>query len=385
MTRISFVFLCAVALVCGCGSRSGLSDAKKGMAAFKDGNHEKAIRYFTAATERITSSPELYYHLGLAYLAHGDVKDARDAFEAALNLSPVENEANILGGLAQAAYHLKDFKAALAALEHALAVSPDDGTAVRLLTAMGAVQASNQNYSLAHLYYLRALKMNFSHAPARYNLSVLYQDQYDLKEEAFDNFKLFMGTADAKDKKRDKVENRINRLRTNLDRMAAARPAPQRNATRAGVLLQEAVNAHIARQHSRAVKAYKDALEADPLTFSAAYGLASLYRQQGNRAEALETFKIAIDINPTHQDSYAKAADMALQLRQPDEAVRLLTKALARSPNNPETARLMAQAAAAKRNGLEAAAYGEFYLSLIPKDSPDRAEFEKWVNTLKKK
>ena len=383
MTRISFVFcLCAVVLACGCGSRSGLSDAKKGMQAFKAGRYEAAIALFSAAAERIPNSPELYYHLGLAHLEHGNIDLAQEALQVALNLNPVENEANILGALAQTAYHQKDFAGALAALRRALEVSLDDATAVRLLTTMGAVYAAGNEYNLAHLCYLRALKLDRSYVPAYYNCSVLYQDQYSLREEALDSLGMFSHLTDKKHKKRDNVENRVKRLRKNIDRFA--RPV-HGDAEIAAGFLHEGVNAYIAKQYPKAIKAYKDALAADPLTFSAALGLGEVYTKQGLRAEALEAFNSAIEINPTHQECYLKAAELALQLKQPAEASRLLTKAIARSPYNAESSRLMAQAAHAEANIPEAIAYGEFYLSLIPEKASGREPFEKWVQQLKKK
>jgi hypothetical protein len=46
---------------------------------------------------------------------------------------------------------------------------------------------------------------------------------------------------------------------------------------------------------------------------------------------------------------------------------------------------MMAQAAHAQALIPEAIAYGEFYLTLVPRSNPDRAPFETWVQTLKKR
>ena len=355
------------------------------MAAFRDGRMERAIAHFSAATERITNSPELYYHLGLAHLAEGNLAPAQEAFEAALDLKPAEGEANILGALGQVAYHQKAYTNALAMLRQALEVAPDDSTRVRVLTVMGAVEACCQNYSLAHLCYLRALRLDHQHAPAHYNLAVLYQDQFELLDEARDVLEMFVRMADKRSKHYELADKRLQRLRARLAQPSVRTVGRERNATRAGTLLQEAVNAHLARQFPRAIRAYRDALAADPTAHSAAYGLGMLYRQQGQRTEALNAFRDAIDIKPELQESYSLAAEMALQLRQPAEASRILTKAIARSPHNHETVRLMAQAAHAEALTPEAIAWGEFYLELAPQASPDRAPFERWLQTLKRR
>jgi len=385
-TRISFVFcLCAVALACGCGSRSGVKAAKKGLAAFKEGRNEKAIAYFTTATQQITNDAELYYHLGLAHLRLGNLVPAQEAFQAALDSKPAELKPSILGSLGQVAFHQKEYTNALVVLRQALAASQDDATAVRVLTTMGAVEACCKNPSLASLYYLRALKLDYRYAPAHYNLAVLYQDQHNLYAEALDSFGLFMSVADKKDKKRREVEEtRIPRLKAKLER-ERPRVNINPNATRAGTLLQTGGNAYAAKDYTKAIKAYKDALVADPGTFSAAYGLGNIYRQQKMYAEALTYFKNASDINPTNQDSYYQAAEVAMQLKQPAEATKILSQAIARSPYNPASLRLMAQAFAAQARIPEAIAYGEFYLSLVPATDPDRTPFEKWVHSLKQR
>ena len=382
MSRVSFVFcLCVLALVCGCGSRSGVGAAKKGMAAFKDGRYEKAIALFSKAAERIPNSPELYYHLGLAHLEHGNLDPALEALQAALELRPAEGEANILGAMGQVAYHQKAYTNAVAALERALEVSQDDATTVRVLTTLGAVEVCRKNPDLACLHYLRALKLDRKYAPAYYNLAVLYQDQYNLYEEALDQLEMFVRMVEKKDRKRDMAENRIKRLSQKIGTPANV----SRNSTRAASLLQDGVNAYVAKQFPKAIKAYKDALVADPQTFSAALGLGEVYVKQGMRAEALEAFKRAADINPTHQYSYHQAADLALQLKQPADASKILIKAIARSPYNAASMRLMAQACHAQARIPEARAYGEFYLSLVPANEPGRAQYESWVRSLKQK
>jgi len=387
MTRISVVcFVCVFGLACGCGSRSGLSAAKKGMAALRDGHNEKAIAYFTAATERNPSSPELYYHLGLAHLKQGNIEPAQKAFQMALDLEPAELKAHVLGGLGQVAFHQKEYARAFAALGQALQIAPDDETRVRVLATMGIVETYCQNYSLARLHYLRALHLDQKYAPARYNLSVLYQDQYGLVAEALDEFGMFLHSLGEKDtNRRDIAEKRIVRLRAKLDQ-AVARTEVRRNATRAATLLEDGKNAQASRQYPRAIAAYKSALAADPLAYEAAYELGRVYRLQGMRAEALEAFKKASELyHPMQQECSCQAAELALQLRQPAEALMILNQAIARSPYNPAALKLAALAYQAEAQIPEAIAYGEFYLSIAPGSEPDRAAFEQRIQALKQR
>jgi Tfp pilus assembly protein PilF len=65
--------------------------------------------------------------------------------------------------------------------------------------------------------------------------------------------------------------------------------------------------------------------------------------------------------------------------------MKTLDKAIARSPFNPASAKLMAQLRYTEGRYPEARLYGEFYLSLVSTKEPGRAEYEKWIKILPKK
>lgn len=385
MHRGFYFVLCLIAMgLCGCGSRSGLSSAKRGMTAFKEGQFEKAIEDFTYATSRITNSPELYYNLGVAQLELGQFPQAQAAFSEALKLNPDYSDA--LACMGQIELQQNNLAAASDLLEKALAASATPDAKARVLTSMGLVEAGRKRFDLSRLYYLRAIKENRKYDPAYYNLATLYRDDFKLKEEALDTFELFVRIANPKNRYYEKAMNNIKPLRNNLERTRANEPdVIRRDSPKAAKLLQEGVTAYAMKQYTKAIKCYKDALAADPLTFSAAYGLGKVYQQQGLRSEARDAFQRASEINPNNQDCYCQAADLSLQLRQYSEAAKTLDKAIARSPFNPLSAKLMAKLRYAEGRYPEARLYGEFYLSLIPPKDPGRAAYEKWVNILPKK
>ena len=207
-----------------------------------------------------------------------------------------------------------------------------------------------------------------------------------MREEALDNFELFVRLADKNDSHNGSAANNIKRLRLNLERTRAEElDGVRRDPAAAAKLLQDGMRLQIAKQYSKAIKAYRDALAADPFTFSAAFGLAMVYKTQGQRAEAIEAFKRATDISPNHQDSYFQAAELAVQLKHYAEAAKILDRAIARSPYNPANAELMARIRYEETRLSEARAYGEFYLSLLPPGDKNRAPYSKWVKSLPEK
>lgn len=365
----------------GCGSNSGLSDLQQGRAAFTGKNYAAAIPCFNRAAKRITDSSDLYYTLGLSHLYLGELDPAQAAFNAALELKPRHGEA--VACLGQIAYLQNDLPKAVACYEQALAAAASDASKARILTSLALAESGREHYDLARLHLLRAQKLDRRYAPALYNLASLYRDKFNLREEALDNFEMYLRVADKSERHYEKAMNNVKRLRLNLERTQAEElEAVRRDPAAAAKLLQEGMRLQFAKQYAKAVKAYRDALAEDPLTFNAALGLATVYKLQGQRTEAMEAFKRAAEISPSHQDSYFEAAELALQLRRYAEAAKILDRAIARSPFNPANAELMARIRYAETRLPEARVYGEFYLSLLRPDDKNRTAYEKWVKSL---
>ncbi len=375
-----FLLLCGL-LAGGCGSNSGLSDLQQGMAAFNGKNYAAAIPCFNRAAKRITDSADLYYTLGLSHLYLGELDPAQAAFGAALELKPEHGEA--IACLGQIAYLLNDLPKATACYEQALALAVSDANKSRILTSLALSVAGREHYDLARLHLLRAQKLDRRYAPALYNLASLYRDKFNLREEALDNFEMYLRVADKNERHYEKAINNIKRLRLNLERTQAEElESLKRDPAAAAALMQEGMRLQIAKQYTKSIKAYRDALAEDPLTFNAALGLAMVYKSQGQRAEAMEAFKRATEISPNHQDSYAAAAELALQLKRYAEAAKILDRAIARSPFSLTYAELMVRIRFAESRLPEARAYGEFYLSLLRPGDKSRDAYEKWVKSL---
>ena len=381
----TLLFLAALLLVTGgCGSHSGQSALKQGLAAFKEKNYEMAITHFAQASKRITDSPDLYYNLGLAHLYQGNIEPAQAAFNAALELAPGHVEATTC--LGQIAYLQNDLPKAQACFEKALTGASTDASRARILTALALAESGRERYDIARLHLLHALKLNRHYAPAYYNLASLYRDKFNLREEALDNFELFVRLADKNDSHNGSAANNIKRLRLNLERTRAEElDGVRRDPAAAAKLLQEGMRLQVAKQYPKAVKAYRDALIADPFTFSAAFGLALTYKAQGQHEEAIEAFKRATEISPNHQDSYFQAAELAVQSKHYAEAAKILDRAIARSPYNPANVELMARLRYDETRLPEARAYGEFYLTLLPPGDKNREPYAKWVKSLPEK
>ena len=387
MIRTEMLFLlgaCSL-LVCGCGSDSGQSALRQGIAAFQEKNYPEAITCLTRATQRITDSPDLYYYLGCAHLEKGELEPAEAAFNAALELAPQHGET--LAGLGQIMYYRKALPKAKAFFEQALAASvSSDETKASILNGLALTEAGQQRNDMARLHLIQALQTSAKYAPALYNLASLYRDVYNLREEALDQFELYVHIVDKQDRYYEKADRSVKRLRQNVERTQSEElDAMRRDPAAAARLLHEGIAAQSSKLLVKAIKSYRDALAADPLTFNAAFGMAMIYKRQGQQAAAMEAFRQAAAINPGHQDSYHQAAELAMQLKRYDEAEKILDRAISRSPYHPVSADLMARIRYAQKRLPEARAYGEFYLSLPQVKDKNHDAYVKWVKTLPSK
>lgn len=376
-----FAGLAAVFFVCGCGGSSGHRALRDGVAAFKNQSYERAVGHFNRAAKRISDSPELYYNLGRCYQELGQIDGAKAALEAALDLDP--DHVDSLTALGQVAYHQKEFDQAYKVLKRALALSQPGNQRARILNSISLVEGAFERTDMERVALLRAIREDRLYAPAYYNLASIYRDKYQLYEEALDNFELCVRLLDKNDHYHEKAGRVITRLRANVDRTRSEEnDRIQRDPAKAATLLRQGETQRVAKQFTRAVALYREALAADPLTFGAAFGQGIAHSEMGQRVQAMEAFRQAAQIQPDHLDSYCRAAELALELRKPAEAAQILERAIARQPASPAMAELMARICHAGKRLPEARAYGSYYLSLVPAGSSGHEAYQRWVDSL---
>ena len=59
-----------------------------GWAHYKKGSYKSAIGYFDESLKKAPDNPTYHYHLGLAYVADGQVNEGKESLKKALSLNP---------------------------------------------------------------------------------------------------------------------------------------------------------------------------------------------------------------------------------------------------------------------------------------------------------
>ena len=377
--RAGAVLLAASMLAGGCGQWASRRAMERGLAALHQGDNATAAKQFERAARHVAvaDAPALYYNLGTAEYNLGRLDDARKAFETALELAPGDRDSMVYLGQ----IHLKrqEWSEAARLFEDAGAGRPPDA---RLLVFLAEAADGAGRRDAARLYLIRALRADRSYAPAVYDLACLYRDKYMLPVEALDGFEIFVRTADQQDARVEKAKASIARLKQVLEHMPPpVAPGVKRDLAAAQKLVAEGDRQRLARQSSKAEKAYHDALTADPGSHDATAGLGLVLKAKGDAAGALKMLLRAANLEPLRPTTMIEGAQLAMGLKDYPTAARLLDRAIARWPTQAPCYAWLAQVRHAEGHPAEARLYAAYYVLLAPAGA-ERDRYEAWLRTL---
>jgi len=198
-----------------------------GASAFRRGDIDSAVRALATAVEREPDRAEAHRQLGRALLANGKNEDALEELRAAVRLDARDERARL--ALADALVQLRRYPDAEAAFRDALTAFPGSGRAHyklarlyqrqnktvealaeydaastltpliganRVLRAIGALNAAEQNFDAAVRAYSRRVDIHPNDADAHRVLGYLYS-RLDRRDEAFAEFAVALWVAPA--------------------------------------------------------------------------------------------------------------------------------------------------------------------------------------------
>jgi tetratricopeptide (TPR) repeat protein len=116
-----------------------------------------------------------------------------------------------------------------------------------------------------------------------------------------------------------------------------------RLSTRERYLTEATYHSTVSRDTAQSIAAYRAVLDRYPDDRVAGNNLGLLYRQMGNNAEALKTYRAAIRYGNASSTTFINAMNVVAELEPVDSAMRLVDAFIASYPDNPDAIRLRSQ------------------------------------------
>lgn len=329
----------ALVAVLGCGPKDGVREYEQGRDAYAVRDLKKAEKFFEAS---LVCSPDdigRLVSLARVKLDLGELSVAKDLATKAALLSDGDADVALLA--AQIAWHAKDYKTAASGFA-ALAedVSKSSLERAQGWAGLGVVEMTCDNYHLARLAFLRAIRLDHRNASAWYHLGLLYRDNFGYLEAALEQFEIYVRLdAEASPRVQKVQRNAIPQLKEKIAQTLTERPGvAKRNAAACSAALVKAEAAWKKGTFKTARLAYQEALAADPLSFPAALGLAQAWEKtdatKAGQELAFENYKVACTLRPSSVKTFLTAGALATKLRFYAQAVEIYSRAVAASPTS---------------------------------------------------
>jgi tetratricopeptide (TPR) repeat protein len=208
------------------------------------------------------------------------------------------------------------------------------------LAGKGIVEMTLDNYHLARVAFLRAIRLNRRNASAWYHLGLLYRDGFGYWQAALEQFEIFVRLNQLADARVQRVQRTvIPELKEAIARAAVERPgASKRDSAASAAAITKAETAWRKGSWKIAKARYQDALNADPLSYPAALGLAraclKVDASKNGQNQALENYKLACSLRPGAVSTFIEAAALATRLGHYAQATEIYSRALAANPSS---------------------------------------------------
>lgn len=369
--KFGSAFLIATTIV-ACTERDGKEELAAGKLAYENKDVVKADKMLTKSLQYNPENVETLIYKARLKLDQGEIAEAKTIIDQALVL---DGEAvDVLMLHAQIAYHARDYQAAVKEFTF-LAENNANTPQIRsqALTGLGVVEMSSNNYDLARIDFLKAIRMDRRNSSAWYHLGLLYRDSFNYYEASLEQFEFFVRLDMFADQRVQKVQRVIiPELKESIASQAVQTPgASKRDPAASAAAIQKAEEAWKKGTFKTARLRYTDAYNADPLSYNAALGLAKAWEKTDKtidgQKKAFEYYRAACKLSPGKTSTFVTAGELAMKLGYSAQAVEIYSRALAATPTNTTVIDGLIRALKKTGNKAKIAAAYQEYRDSLPK------------------
>lgn len=338
LERLAVSAALAVALP-GCGPDDGLADLADGKAAYEAGDFRKAEKLISESLEAVPTRVDALVYMSLAKIALGDLDGAVAAVNKARSLSDGDSDVLLLA--AQLAWHKKDYAEAeklFKSVAGAEGNTPQEKAAA--WAGLGIVSMTCDEYDMARIAFLTAIRLDRRNPSAWYHLGLLYRDGFGYLEAALEHLNIYVRLDTEASPRVQKVQRTIiPGLQDSIRRAASERPgASKRNSAASAAALSSAESAFRKGNYKTAVAKYSEALKLDTLSYPAALGLARALEKSETKASSRDkifnAYRTACTLRAGALSTYLTAGSYAMKLARYAEAREIYSRAVAADPRS---------------------------------------------------
>jgi tetratricopeptide (TPR) repeat protein len=297
----------------------------------QDGSKEKVQTAISELNSVIVRQPEnvvLRYNLGRAYVAKGDVEQARIQFQEAIKYRPDYIPARI--AIAQLHMAKNEFTKALQASEEILQYDSSNMTG-RMIRTGARMGLGDRPTARQELTQLLALSPDFP--DALFQMGVLnYQEQR--YQEAIANFERMQKVAPNDPRGLIGKAQTLQGMKKWDEAIRILQEDLKVNPQRSFYRLALANTAVEAKQYDLAISEYRKLLEKNPKNFDVQIRLAEAIRRKGDIQTSIVEFQKAKDLNPSDPTAYVHLALLFEGEGRAQEAKPLYEQILKIEPDN---------------------------------------------------
>ena len=333
-------FALAAALA-GCDPKDGAMELEQGRAAYELRDLKKAEKLFERSVELAPSNVDAVVYLARTKMDRGELAAAREWIGKAAELAGDDLDVRLVR--AQLAWHAKEYDEASKLFA---GVAEESGLGAEACAqgwvGLGLVEMDRERHDIARVAFLRAIRLDRRNAAAWYHLGLLYRDNFGYLEAALEQFETFVRIEASASPRVQKVQRTtIPELKEAIRRLTVDRPGVmKRDSAASAVALAKGDEAMKKGAFKAARQHYQAALDADPLSYPAAIGLAKALQRAdatpaGQRA-ALDSYRRACSLRHWAVSTFVKAGALAASIGSHAQAVEIYSRAVAASPTTIE-------------------------------------------------
>jgi tetratricopeptide (TPR) repeat protein len=300
----------------------GLFD--KGMKYVDTDKPDKALKEFRKAIEIDRDFAPGYQGIGTAYLQKRDVKKAVEYYKKAIEVDPEYPEAHF--SLAMMYFQQIKLDEAISELNETLRLKPDFAEAYM---QVGDIYMNKEDYPRAEAAYREAIRIETDDADAHYRLGLALHSQ-EYFDEAIEEVKRSLELDPDNQDIRNTMEDFLNPERL-------VEPDDWEDEDGWDAFLEGPDSPDEDEDYERTIKASKMALELDPGDMAALGRLAVALAETGEADEAMKMLTDAIAANPGNAGLHVALGNVFAGLFKTDEAIAEYDKALEIDPDDIDT------------------------------------------------